>query len=115
MHVRPASKVLKFSYFFLFAEIEFAEEDKVVSAYTTPNDPDLPQQWALYEMGLFTDTPLDNGLVEQGAWNRTYGGDVIVCIIDSGVDWTHPGEFWNVVLALHKQVANVTSLLYRRQ
>ncbi len=77
----------------LNAEIEFAEEDKVVSAYTTPNDPNLPQQWALYEMGLFTDTPLDNGLVEQGAWNRTFGGEVIVCVIDSGVDWTHPGEF----------------------
>lgn len=73
------------------AEIEFAEEDKVVTAYTTPNDPGVSQQWALYQLGLFTDSPLDNGLVEQGAWNRTYGGDVIVCVIDSGVDYTHPG------------------------
>lgn len=73
-------------------EIEFAEEDKLVSAYTTPNDPGVTQQWALYQLGLFTDSPLENGLVEQGAWNRTYGGDVIVCIIDSGVDYTHPGK-----------------------
>jgi hypothetical protein len=49
--------------------VEFAEEDRVLSAYATPNDPDLPQQWALYRLGLFTDTPLQRGS-NQGAWNR---------------------------------------------
>eukprot|EP00884_Botryococcus_braunii_P020822 jgi/Botrbrau1/7423/Bobra.0112s0022.1 len=77
-------------------EIEFAEEDKIVSAYATPNDPGVSQQWALYQLGLFTDSPLDNGLVEQGAWNRTYGGDVIVCVIDSGVDYNHPDLAANI-------------------
>ncbi len=51
------------------AGVEFAEEDRVLSAYATPNDPDLPQQWALYRLGLFTDTPLQRGS-NQGAWNR---------------------------------------------
>ena len=51
------------------AGVEFAEEDRVLSAYSTPNDPDLPQQWALYRLGLFTDTPLQRGST-QGAWNR---------------------------------------------
>ncbi len=51
------------------AGVEFAEEDRVLSAYTTPNDPDLPQQWAMYRLGLFTDTPLQHG-IDQGAWNR---------------------------------------------
>ena len=41
----------------------------MLSAYTTPNDPDLPQQWAMYRLGLFTDTPLQRG-ANQGAWNR---------------------------------------------
>ena len=50
--------------------MEFAEEDRVLSAYSyTPNDPDLPQQWAMYRLGLFTDTPLQRG-ADQGAWNR---------------------------------------------
>jgi len=51
------------------AGVEFAEEDRVLSAYATPHDPDLPQQWALYRLGLFTDTPLQRGS-NQGAWNR---------------------------------------------
>ena len=34
----------------LLADVEFAEEDKVLSAYAAkPNDPNLPQQWALYQ------------------------------------------------------------------
>ncbi|KAK9839437.1 hypothetical protein WJX81_001957 [Elliptochloris bilobata] len=77
--------------------VEFAEEDRVLSAYSTPNDPDLPQQWAMYRLGLFTDTPLQRG-TNQGAWNRTKGSDgVVVCVIDSGVDYTHPdlqGNIW---------------------
>lgn len=50
--------------------MEFAEVDRVLSAYSyTPNDLDLPQQWAMYRLGLFTDTPLQRG-ADQGAWNR---------------------------------------------
>ena len=41
---------------FSIAGIEFAEEDKVLRAYSAsqPNDPDLPQQWAMFQLGLFT-------------------------------------------------------------
>ena len=35
------------------AGVEFAEEDCVLSAYSyTPIDADLPQQWAVYHLGL---------------------------------------------------------------
>lgn len=52
------------------AGVEHAEEDKVLTAYSQPNDPDLPQQWALYKLGLFTDSLPFNGQSDMGAWNR---------------------------------------------
>ncbi len=54
----------------LAAGVEFAEVDKVLSAYGQPNDPDLPQQWAMYQLGLFSSSLPVNGLQAQGAWNR---------------------------------------------
>lgn len=50
--------------------VEHAEEDKLLKAYSQPNDPDLPQQWAMYKLGLFTDSPLVDGQSDMGAWNR---------------------------------------------
>ncbi len=38
--------------------------------YSQPNDPDLPQQWAMYRLGLFTDSVPINGQRDSGAWNR---------------------------------------------
>ena len=52
------------------AGVEFAEVDKVLSAYGQPNDPDLPQQWAMYKLGLFTSSHPINGVANAGAWNR---------------------------------------------
>ena len=52
------------------AGVEFAELDKVLSAYGQPNDPDLPQQWAMYKLGLFTSSHNINGVANAGAWNR---------------------------------------------
>ena len=52
------------------AGVEFAELDKVLSAYGQPNDPDLPQQWAMYKLGLFTSSHSINGVANAGAWNR---------------------------------------------
>ena len=54
----------------MYAGVEFAELDKVLSAYGQPNDPDLPQQWAMYKLGLFTSSHNINGMANAGAWNR---------------------------------------------
>ena len=54
----------------LHAGLMFAEVDKVLSAYGQPNDPDLPQQWAMYKLGLFSQSYAVNGLQNVGAWNR---------------------------------------------
>ena len=50
--------------------VEFAEEDRLVRGYSQPNDPDLPQQWAMYRLGLFTDSADVDGRRNSGAWNR---------------------------------------------
>jgi hypothetical protein len=44
----------------------------------TPNDPDYPRQWYMEKMVL----PV--------AWNRTQGGEIIVAVLDTGVDIKHP-------------------------
>ncbi|MGQ9550065.1 MAG: S8 family serine peptidase [Roseiflexus sp.] len=51
----------------------------LLAAPLAPNDPDFNKQWALRKVGALC------------AWDRTTGrADVIVAIIDSGVDPTHP-------------------------
>ena len=51
----------------------------LLAAPSAPNDPDFDKQWALRKVGALC------------AWDRTTGSaEVIVAIVDSGVDPTHP-------------------------
>ncbi len=63
-------------------EVEYAEPDYPVyaqDAALTPNDPDFPNQWNLSKIRL------------PEAWNKGTGKkNVIIAILDSGVDLTHP-------------------------
>ena len=76
--------------------VEYAEPDRPVRLFDTfPNDPNFMYgyQWPLFNMDM------------DYAWDRTTGSaDVIVAVIDSGVDYTHPDlagncmagyDFWN--------------------
>ena len=90
----------------LRADVAFVEEDKLLSGFGVrePNDPDLPQQWALYRLGLFEARQNNASEVQSSsaddafAWSRTQGArDITVCVIDSGLDYTHPdleGNVW---------------------
>lgn len=50
-----------------------------VATSSSPNDPRFDEQWALYKVGATC------------AWERTRGSaEVIVAVVDSGVDPTHP-------------------------
>jgi len=60
------------------AGVRYAEPDFLVAAYQEPNDPLYPQQWALPTMHA------------SAAWDVTAGrSDVIVAIVDTGIDPTH--------------------------
>ncbi len=62
-----------------------------------PNDPDFAAQWALENTGQSGGTA-DADIDALTAWERTYGSsDVVVAVIDSGVDYNHPdlaGNIW---------------------
>ncbi len=66
--------------------VDYAELDEVLEPDSTPNDPSYPLQWHLAKMGGPT------------AWSTTSGApSVIIAILDSGVDGSHPDLAPNLV------------------
>ena len=61
-------------------DILFAERKGINRLFYIPNDPFIPQQWALPLIKAFD------------AWDIQHGGssEVIIGIVDSGVKWNHP-------------------------
>lgn len=57
---------------------KFAELDRIVPAQLVTNDPYLGSEWHLANIGV------------GQAWDSASGGGVIVAILDTGVDATHP-------------------------
>ena len=66
--------------------VEYAEPDYIARAARTPNDPEYAAQWALPKINA------------PAAWDVTTGAaDVVIAVIDSGVDTAHPdfaGRLW---------------------
>jgi thermitase len=58
--------------------LEFAELDQQVPPSFVPNDPRYSSAWHLTKIGAST------------AWNTTQGAGVVIAILDSGADLTHP-------------------------
>ena len=69
-------------------DVEYAEQDKVVSVGLVPNDPYFGST------GTWGQTYADLWGVKKigapGAWDTTAGQGVIVAVVDTGVDATHP-------------------------
>jgi len=61
-----------------------------LSSNVNTNDPDFSKQWALNNTGQIGGTP-DSDIDAPEAWGIETGDpDVVIAIIDSGVDYTHP-------------------------
>lgn len=58
--------------------VEFAEIDQLNSLYFSPNDPLYPQ---LYGLRLID---------SECAWNTSQGEDILVAVLDTGVNYNHP-------------------------
>ena len=66
--------------------VEFAERDRAYSLLSLPDDPLVGQQWNLQQVHA------------PEAWDTaTGGGDVVVAVLDSGIDAAHPDLAGRVV------------------
>ena len=73
--------------------VRYVEPDYVYSASAVPNDPLFAQQWQLADPSV---------LGASAAWDQTLGDGVVVAVLDTGVNlshpdlapnlWTNPGE-----------------------
>jgi len=76
--------------------IEYVEPNYYVTIDVVPNDPNFHLQYGLHNDG--TNGALANADIDAPeAWDVQTGNDVIIAVIDTGVDYTHPdlqGNIW---------------------
>ncbi|MBB1469849.1 S8 family serine peptidase [Pseudoalteromonas sp. SG41-5] len=84
MSTKQAIKLLQ-----THAAVEYVEPDYRVSIATAPNDPAFSKLWGLHNEGQSGGTA-DADIDALEAWSITTGGkDVVVGVIDTGVDHSH--------------------------
>ncbi|MCK4365535.1 MAG: S8 family serine peptidase [Thermoplasmatales archaeon] len=70
--------------------IKYAEPNYILHTCKVPNDPFFNEQWALHNIGQTGGTS-DADINAPEAWNVTTGDqDIVIAVIDSGVDYNHP-------------------------
>ncbi|MGD0900089.1 MAG: S8 family serine peptidase [Thermoguttaceae bacterium] len=76
--------------------VESFELDSVQQFTSIPNDPKFSQEWALQNTGQASGTP-GADIHATAAWSLATGSrNVVVAVIDSGVDYTHPDLAANI-------------------
>jgi subtilisin family serine protease len=71
-------------------DVAYVEPNYAITADALPNDPRFGELWGLKNTGQ-TGGTADKDIFAEAAWNVTTGSsDVIVAVIDTGIDYTHP-------------------------
>ena len=71
-------------------DVLYAEPNWIVDAQVVPNDPSFSSLWGLNNTGQSGGIP-DADIDALEAWDITTGSsDVVVAVIDTGIDYTHP-------------------------
>ena len=76
--------------------IEYMAPNRVFRAESVPGDPDFKELWGLDNQGQ-EGGKVDTDIDAPEAWNDTTGAGVVVGVVDSGIDYTHPdldGNVW---------------------
>ncbi|MCB0345568.1 MAG: S8 family serine peptidase, partial [Bdellovibrionales bacterium] len=64
--------------------VDYIEPNYIVHSSATPNDPSMSQLWGMHSAN-------DNDIDAPEAWNlETGSAEVVVGIIDTGIDYSHP-------------------------
>lgn len=82
------------AYYSAKSGIQYAEPDYYRTLSVIPDDPDLWRQWGLVNTGQVYKEDKAPGVLgadihAASAWNTTVNSDVIIAVIDSGVDYLH--------------------------
>ncbi|HKW51772.1 MAG TPA: S8 family serine peptidase [Candidatus Eisenbacteria bacterium] len=86
--------------------IQFIEPNWMFHADVVPNDPLFPQQWALLNTGQTGGTP-GADIHATSAWDaQTGSADIVVAIVDTGTDYTHPDLAPNIWTNVHEIPGN---------
>lgn len=71
-------------------DVEYAEPNYAVSVQETPNDSEFGELWGLHNTGK-DGGKLDADIDAPEAWDLTTGSsDLIVAVVDTGIDYNHP-------------------------
>jgi subtilisin family serine protease len=74
----------------------YAEPNYIVQLAGIPNDPYFDSLWGLHNTGQSWGTP-DSDIDAPEIWDLTHGSaDVVIAVIDSGIDYTHPDLASNI-------------------
>lgn len=84
-------------YLNMLPEIEYAEPDYYVQSNgNTPNDPSFPTLWGHQNTGQLGGV-FDADIDAPEGWDiRTSSDTLIVGVLDTGIDWTHPDLVENI-------------------